>query len=119
MSNYFSIVKQEDSVSGVFNIEEDKVFHIGHKINRINEEEYMNGYNREELLNYYLEEKCANLLDEMDGDSEASTYVAYYPLIKEKIEKSKYVMSLITEFIENEETLYEFIIENNNEIVCY
>jgi len=119
MSNYISIVKQEDSVSGVFNIEEDKVFHIRHKINQINEEAYMNGYNREALLNYYLEEKCANSLDEMDVDSEASTYVAYYPLTKENIEKSKKVVSLITEFIQNEEKLYDFVIENNKEMVWY
>ncbi len=119
MSSYFSIVKQEDAVSGVFNIKEDKVFHIRHKINQINEDAYMNGYNREALLNYYLEEKCANLLDEMDVDSEASTYVAYYHLTKESIEKSKKAMSLMTEFIENEEKLFEFVIENNNEILWY
>ncbi|WBW96224.1 Imm51 family immunity protein [Oceanirhabdus sp. W0125-5] len=119
MSNYFNIVKQEDSVSDVFNIEEDKVFHIVHKINQIKEEAYMNGYNREELLNYYLEEKFANLLDEMDVDSEVSTYVEYYPLTKAKIEKSKNAVSLITEFIENQEKLYEFVLENNYEIVWY
>lgn len=49
---------------------------IGKKMETINEQAYMNGYNWEAFLNCYPEIHQPELLDGIETDSEAGTYVA-------------------------------------------
>ena len=43
MSEYANVLKHQGSISVIFNIEHNKVFTIGEKVNKINELAYMNG----------------------------------------------------------------------------
>jgi hypothetical protein len=114
MSDYVSIIKQEDSLSVYFNIEHEKPFGIGEKMNEINESAYMNGYNWEAFFNYYLPKYHPGVFEDMDTDPEAGTYVAYYDLTPENEKKAGKFVQIITDLIENENKLFD-VIKNEGE----
>ncbi|HEY0030634.1 MAG TPA: Imm51 family immunity protein [Bacteroidia bacterium] len=116
MKDYVIKMKHEDSdnVTVCFYIEQNKVLDIGEKMNAINEQAYMNGYNWEAFLNYYLEKNYPELIEGLDGDPEAGTYVALYDNADEA--KADKLVEIIENLIENEALLYE-IVKNEGELV--
>lgn len=99
-----------------FEVEDDKPLEIGQEMNEINEEAYMNGYNWEAFFNYYLAEKAPDILDAMESDPEAGSYVAYFDDTAENELKAKRFADIIVFLIENEEELYKIIREKGDEI---
>lgn len=114
MKNFATKHDHGDSISVYFNIEDDAVMEIGQKMETINEEAYMNGYNWEAFLNYYLEINAPDLLDGLDTDSEAGTYVAVYD--KADSEKADQLINVINELVNTPDTIYSFLEENGDEI---
>ena len=52
--DYVKIMKYGNIINLTFNIEQDKPFDIGEKMNEICADAYMNGYNWEAFFNYCL-----------------------------------------------------------------
>lgn len=116
MDDYACTVKHDDSISVCFNIEQDKPFDIGNKMNGINGSAYMNGYNWEAFFNYYLSNYAPDVLEGMQTDPEAGMYAAYYPLTPENEARAEKLVKIICNLIENEEELYRIIRDEGDEI---
>jgi len=116
MSGYVQLMKVDKYVSVCLYIEQDKVFEIGEKMNKLHELAYMNGYNWEAFFNHYLEKNNPELLDGFGSDPEAGMYVAYYDLTAENEAKANSFMLLIKKLIENESLIYDYMRENGDEI---
>ncbi|MEZ4884829.1 MAG: Imm51 family immunity protein [Chitinophagales bacterium] len=116
MKDYLQIVKHPNQLSIIFNVEDEKVMEIGEKMNEINEEAYMNGYNWEAFLNHYLAKNHPELMEGMDSDPEAGTFVALYALNPENEEKANKLVEVIEGLIENEAKLYLLVEEEGNDI---
>lgn len=116
-NDFLSIVHHDDgSVALYFNIEDDKIFAIGEEMNRICEEAYMNGYNWESFLNYYLTEKAPDILQDMETDPEAGTYVAYYEDGAVNGDKVKRLAGIIVSLIKNKQEIFEILREDGDKI---
>ena len=111
MNDYLKIDFYDNNMDLTFFITNEKVFKIGEKINEINEDAYMNGYNWEALFNYYLEKYDPAIFEQIETDCEAGIYVAYFELTENNKKIVNKFASIIENFIENEEKLYNFIIE--------
>lgn len=116
MTEYVKVYKDEDTVEVCFYIEKENVLLIGQKMNEINENAYMNGYNWEAFFKTYLAQQNPDLLDGLDHDPEAGTYVGYYKLTKENELKANRFSELIISLVENAEKLYNFLREKGNDI---
>lgn len=114
MSNFATKDEHDDQFSVYFNIEADKVMAIGQKMEVINEEAYMNGYNWEAFLNQYLQINQPELLNGLDTDSEAGTYVALYD--KTDADKADKLVEIINGLVNNPEKIYSFLKENGDNI---
>lgn len=84
-------------------------------MNEINEEAYMNGYNWDAFLNYYLAENAPDILENMESDPEAGSYVAYFEDTGENEQKAKRFADIIISLIENEE-IYKILQDKGAEI---
>ena len=82
----------------------------------INENAYMNGYNWDALFNYYLAKTAPELLEGLESDPEAGSYVAYYDLTPENEKKAEKFAGIITALIEKEQELYRLVEEEGGEI---
>lgn len=118
MSNgYLSVFRNGyGEVSVYFNIEDDVPFAIGEKMEQIDERAYMNGPAWEGLLNYVIKERNPELLKTINTDSEAGTYVAYFPDNAEGVANAKKLGELIVSLIENEEELFSIVRNHADEI---
>ncbi len=116
MQDYVKTMKYEDRIGVWFYNENDKPFSIGEKMSEINESAYMNGYNWDAFFNYYLAECAPDLLQGLESDPEAGSYVAYYDLSEENERKAERFAELIVSLIENEEEVYRIVRENGDEI---
>lgn len=118
MSNdYLSVFRNGyGEVSVYFNIESEVPFAIGEKMEQIDERAYMNGVAWEGLLNYVMKERCPELLKTINTDSEAGTYVAYFPDNAEGIMCAKRLGELIVSLIDNEEELFSIVRDHAEEI---
>ena len=116
MKNYISIIKETEYVSLAFYIEYDKIMQIGEKLEKINENAYMNGYNWEALLNCYVEHNCPELFDSFEPDSEAGMYAATFESSPEGEKKADILAGIIELLVENEEKLFDFVREHGDEI---
>jgi len=114
MSNFISKFDHDDEISIAFNIEADEVMAIGEKMESINENAYMNGYNWEAFLNSYLKTHQPDLLNGLDTDSEAGTYVALY--LKKDEAKADQLMEIIKKLISIPDNIYSFLEEHGEEI---
>lgn len=85
-------------------------------MNEIDEKAYMNGYNWEAFFNYYLSKHAPDVLEEMDTDSEAGTYVACYPLTAKNEARADKFIGIINNLVENEEELYRIVREEGDKI---
>ena len=79
-----------------------------------NEEAYMNGYNWEAFLNLYLQTNQPELLDGLDTDSEAGTYVALYD--KADSDKADKLVGVINGLVTNPDKIYSFLKQNGANI---
>lgn len=116
MADYAKINKSGDRIGVWFFNENDKPFAIGEKMCEINENAYMNGYNWDALLRYYLAKNAPELLEGLDSDPEAGSYVVYYDLTEENEKKAEKLVQIIVSLIENEEELYRLVREEGDEI---
>ena len=116
MEEYVKVIKSEDTISVCFYIEHTKPFELGEKMQEINEEAYMNGYNWEAFWNYYLEKYKSDLYQDLETDSEAGMYCAYYELTKEGEEKAIQFANLIATMVEEEEEIYRILREESDDI---
>ncbi len=116
--DYLKIFNHDDgSIALYFDIEADKILEIGDEMNEIAEDAYMNGYNWDAFLNYYLAENAPDLLEGMETDPEAGTYVAYYEEgTVENEDKAKRFADIIISLIDNKEALFKFLRENADSI---
>ena len=116
MNEYVKIYQDNDRIDIWFYHEHDKPFAIGENMYKIKEEAYMNGYNWDVFFQYYLAKHAPELLDGLDSDPEAGSYVAYYTLTPENEKKAKRFAEIIISLIEHEEELYRILREEGNEI---
>lgn len=116
MSDFLDITSDEESISLVFYIENENIMEIGRNIEKINPDAYMNGYNWEAFFNYYLERQSPDVLEDMDSDPEAGTYVAYYENTPENSVKVNKFAEIVKYLIENPDDIYEIVREHGDEI---
>ena len=116
MKDYLQFIKNDGIILVCFLIEEDKVLEIGDKMNEISEDAYMNGYNWEAFIHYYLKNHHPEILENMETDSEAGTYVAYYTDTPENEKKAEKLAAIIEELVENEARLYEIVRNEGSDI---
>ena len=115
--DYLFIMNHDDgSVSLSFNIEDDDILALGEEMNEVREEAYMNGYNWEAFLNYYLAVNAPEILEDMETDSEAGSYVAYYDDGTANQEKVIRLAEIIVSLVENKEEIFKVLREKGNEI---
>lgn len=116
MSDYLSVVSDDENISFTFYIGGEEVLKIRAEIEKINPNAYMNGYNWEAFLKYYLERQSPDVLMDMDSDPEADIYTAYYENTEENSVKVKKLAEIIEYLIENPEDIYEIVREHGEEI---
>lgn len=114
MSEIVNKQADEDQFSVYFNIEADQVMAIGERMEAINEQAYMNGYNWEAFLNHYLQNNHPELLDGLDTDSEAGTYVALYD--KSQAAKADKLVNVINGLIQSPDKIYDYLKKNDEDI---
>lgn len=116
MNDYVSVFKYKDNVGISFNVEAEKPFRLGEKMNAAHEMAYMNGYNWAALLDWYLGQQDPALLEGLDHDPEAGSYAGYYPLTPENEAKAEKAAELIRSLVENEEEACRLVREHGDEI---
>lgn len=116
MLEFLNIISDDESISLVFYIENKNIMEIGSKIEKINPDAYMNGYNWEAFFNYYLEKQSPDILEDMDSDPEAGTYVVYYENTPDNLVKVNKFAEIIEYLIENPDDIYEIVREHGDEI---
>lgn len=116
MENYVSVTKWNNSINVSFQNEMEKPFEIGDKMYAINEEAYMNGYNWDAFFHYYLSKNAPDILEGMESDPEAGSYVAYFGLTPENEKKAARFAEIICHLIENEEEIYRILREEGQNI---
>lgn len=116
MTDYAKYHESEEYIHVWFYNENDKPFRIGEKMNELNDEAYMNGYNWDAVLNYYLTKNAPDVMESMDADPEAGSYVAIYPNTPENLLRAQKFVEIIQHLIENETLLYKMVVEASDEI---
>ena len=115
--DYLFIMNHDDgSVALSFNIEDEDILALGEEMNEVREEAYMNGYNWEAFLNYYLAVNAPEILEDMETDTEAGTYVAYYEDGAANQDKVKRFADIIVSLVENKEQIFKILREKGDEI---
>ena len=107
--DYVKILKYGNIINITFNIEHDKPFNIGEKMNELCEDAYMNGYNWGAFFNYYLGKNYPEILEGINFDSEAGMFTAYCDYSPENEIKAEKFKEIISDLVENEEKLYKVI----------
>lgn len=85
-------------------------------MNEINELAYMNGYNWDAFFNYYLARHAPDILESIDPDPEAGSYLAYFEETPENEEKALRFADIIVSLIENPEEIYQIIRDHADDI---
>ncbi len=116
MSEYVTIMEDQDSIILTLYVESEELMEIGEMLREINPNAYMNGENWNILLDAYLEANAPYLLDDMDSDPEAGLYTAIYPLNKENRKKAEQFKDLLMSFVAEPGILCEFVSERGRMI---
>ena len=116
MSDYVSVFQYKDNVGISFDVEAEKPFHVGEQMNAAHEMAYMNGYNWAALLDWYLGQTDPALLEGLEADPEAGSYVALYPLTPENEAKAERLAGLIRSLVEGEDELFRIVQEHGDDI---
>ncbi|MDE7070318.1 MAG: immunity 51 family protein [Alistipes sp.] len=99
-----------------FECEAEKPLAVGRKLGEIDENACMNGYNWDALLSYYLSEHAPDILECMESDPEAGSYVAYFEDTPENERKARRFAEMILALVEGEEILCRLVRERGDEI---
>lgn len=116
MRDYVSVLKYGNNVGVFFDVEAEKPFNLGKKMNAAHEMAYMNGYNWAALLDWYLGQHDPSLLEGLDADPEGGSYAAYYPLTPENEAKAEKVVEIIRALVEDEDGSCRLVREHGGEI---
>ena len=116
MSDYLSVCKYKDWVSLSLEAGNSAVMAVGEKMEAACPDAYMNGYNWDAFFRYYLEKNEPDILEDMDADPEADTYVVHWPLAPENEAKANRFEKLIRSLLEDEEELCRIVREEGEEI---
>ena len=116
MNDYVSTYKYNNWVGVTFDVEADKPFAVGQRLNAAHEMAYMNGYNWAALLDWYLAQNDPGLLEGLDHDPEAGSYSGFYPLTPENEAKAEKLAEIIHALVDGEEETYRLLQEHGDEI---
>lgn len=116
MKDYVSAMKYKDTVSVYFDVEAEKPFALGERLNAVCDMAYMNGYNWAALLDWYLGQTDPALLEGLEADPEAGTYVALYPLSPENEAKAERLAGIVRSLVEGEDELFRIVQEHGGDI---
>ncbi|MDL2216004.1 immunity 51 family protein [Ruminococcaceae bacterium OttesenSCG-928-N02] len=116
MREYVKVSKNKNQVAVWFYNEADKVLAIGEKMYAINDRAYMNGYNWDMFFNYYLGKHAPDILNALEADPEAGSYVAFFAATPEGETLAVTFAKIIEELVEDEERLYKIVREEGDEI---
>lgn len=120
MTDYvYKLVRNDEEAQCIdiwFQNEMDQVLKIGDRMYELNEEAYMNGYNWDALINYYLTKHAPEVLEGLDSDPEAGSYMARYAYSVENEKKADKFLEIIKYLIENEAELYRIVKEESDQI---
>ncbi|QIM66814.1 hypothetical protein A4G16_05225 [Mannheimia granulomatis] len=114
MSNYVKteLSEQFRTVAVEFDLEDNRIFELGERINAEYEVAYMNGYNWTAFLRAYLSIYRPSLLELLEEDPEAGCYYATYPLSEKSKEKARELKNIIVYLVEHEDEILNFIGEH-------
>lgn len=116
MLNYVTKEQNEYEVYACFSIENDKLLQIGEKSAKISPKAYLNCYNWDALLYHYMEHNAPDLLIDLDTDVEEDDFIAIYQLNDTNLSKVDKFIKIIQDFVENEESLFDYIKTHESEI---
>lgn len=116
MTDYVKINKAGGRIDLWFLNEDDEPFSVGEKLYAINKNAYMNGYNWNALFRHSLAKNNPELLEGLESDPEAGSYVAYYDMTGENEKKAGRFAEAIVSLIENEDDLFRLVREEGDEI---
>ena len=116
MEDIVRIDRDDNGFTVTFYIENDTVMEIGEKLTEICEDAYMNGYNWEAVLNAYLDENAPDTCELMETDPEAGLFAAYFEPSEEGKAAANNLAEIIRGFINEPQTLYDFVSENAEDI---
>ncbi|MEG9481145.1 Imm51 family immunity protein [Mannheimia indoligenes] len=118
MSNYVKteLSEQFRIVAVEFDLEDNRIFELGERINAEYEIAYMNGYNWAAFLRAYLSIYRPSLLELLEEDPEAECYYVTYPLSEKSKEKARELKNIIVYLVENEDEILNFIGEHIDNI---
>ena len=102
MQDYVKMDVTDERIYVMFNSEDDKPFAVGEKMNA--------------LFNCYLAKHAPELLEGLEPDPEAGSYMAYYVPSPENEAKAKKFVEIIASLVENEEELCRIVREEGDEI---
>ena len=111
MGHFASVMKIDghDNVTVYLSAEDTEILAIGDKMYAMQPEAYMNGYNWEAFMLYYCGKMDPDALKGISTDSEAGTFVAYYPLSAENEARAARFAKLINDLIDDEERLFALL----------
>lgn len=113
---YVRLRAWEGSLVLYFENEAAKPLALGQKLGEIDENAYMNGYNWDALLSHYLSEHAPDILECMESDPEAGSYVVYFEDTPENERKARRFAEMIVALVEGEEELCRLVRERGDEI---
>ena len=116
MADYVSAFTYNNHVSVSFEAEDPKVMALGEKLYALCPDAYMNGYNWDAFFNYYLARHAPDILESIDPDPEAGSYLAYFEETPENEEKALRFADIIVSLIENPEEIYQIIRDHADDI---
>jgi hypothetical protein len=118
LPDYLKVAAEENctNVAVCFDVEAPKPYTLGQKLNTLNEQAYMNGYNWEALLICCLEKNLPDLLEGLESDPEAGSYVALYENTPDNIERANRLADFIAYLVEDEEDLCQLVREDGETI---
>ncbi len=116
MKEYVNISKFDDYIDLAFYIDMEKVMAVGGKLEKINENAYMNGENWGILLDFYIEQNAPELTGTYEPDAEADMYAASFENSPDGEKAAQAMADIIISLVEDENKLIDFVSEFGEEI---
>ncbi|WP_232088955.1 Imm51 family immunity protein [Streptococcus suis] len=106
----FRTTETPDSI--IFDLTDSNLMRISSKIEEIEPDVYMNGYNWEKLIQAMLSDCSPELLNGLEFDSDANTFIAYYG--SNKLNNFLQLQAILAKWLEAPEELYQFVKKNGS-----
>ncbi|HEM3204052.1 TPA: hypothetical protein U0910_002130 [Streptococcus suis 8830] len=106
----FRTTETPDSI--IFDLTDSNLMRISSKIEEIEPDVYMNGYNWEKLIQAMLSDCAPELLNGLEFDSDANTFIAYYG--SNKLNNFLQLQAILAKWLEAPEELYQFVKKNGS-----